>query len=62
MIFWYMIHGWTWCTIQIIFMLCIVCVVTTIVVGANIGAHNTPHGDLTIVQSYVINILSRKHT
>jgi hypothetical protein len=31
---------WTWYIIQGIFMLCFVCVVTTIVIGVDIGAHN----------------------
>jgi uncharacterized membrane protein YciS (DUF1049 family) len=29
------------CTIQDIYVLCVVCVLTTIDVGANIGAHNS---------------------
>ncbi len=29
-----------WCTIQGIFVLCVVNVVTTMVIGTNIGAHN----------------------
>jgi hypothetical protein len=32
---------WMCCTIQDIYVLCVVCVLTTIDVGANIGAHNS---------------------
>jgi hypothetical protein len=31
---------WTWYTIEIIFMLCFLCVVKMIVVSVNIGMHN----------------------
>jgi hypothetical protein len=31
---------WMWCTIQGIFMLCVVSVATMMVIGANIRAHN----------------------
>jgi hypothetical protein len=31
---------WMWCTIQYIFMLCVMSVVTTMVIGANIGTHD----------------------
>jgi len=35
------------CTIQGVYMLCVVCVLTTMVVGANIGMHNTLIGSLS---------------
>jgi len=35
---------WMWCIIYNISMLCVVFVMTTIVIGANIGAHNKQEG------------------
>ncbi len=31
---------WMWCTMQCIFMMCVVSVVTVMVISANIGVHN----------------------
>jgi hypothetical protein len=32
--------GWTWCTIQGIFLLCFICAVTMIIISINIEAHD----------------------
>jgi hypothetical protein len=47
---------WMWCTIQSIYMLCIVNVVTMIVISTNIGTHNFHEFNWSlVVSSFVTN-------
>ncbi len=46
---------WMWCTIQVIFMLCVVSVVTTMVIGINIRSHNKFVHNIKILSYVYLN-------